>query len=178
MVTAIPRPRSRSEPMPRTKVKTPKETWIDWQIEGSPMPDLLSHDQLLDELRDRGTSLTSASFQHYRQRGVLPRPIRRRYEGVTQAVYPSWFIPAIEYLRQLQDQGKSLDEIAPLMRAWAVSGATAIWSDPYTKERSALRGPLRALARAVGPPVTTITVNLTDADGNVVMDYVVPAPTD
>lgn len=158
----------------------PKETWLDWQPDGSPMPDLLSHDQLLDELRDRGTPLTSASFQHYRQRGVLPRPIRRRYEGVTQAVYPSWFIPAIEHLRQLQDQGKSLDEITPFMRAWALSGG--LWSDPYARELQSVRGPLRNLARAVGPHVTKITVTLTEddgtEDGSVVFRHSIPAPSD
>jgi len=156
---------------------TPKETWRDWMPKGAPDPDLLSHDQLLEELRDRGTELSSASFQHYRQRGALPRPIRRRYEGVTQAVYPSWFIPAIEHLKALQATGHSLDEIAPVMRAWALS--SVLWSDPYARELQALRGPLRNLARAVGPHVAKVTVTLTTNDDDVVvLRHEVPAPSD
>lgn len=153
-----------------------RETWLDWMPEGAPMPDLLSHDQLLEELHSRGVDLTSASFQHYRQRGVLPRPIRRRYEGVTQAVYPDWFIPAIEHLRRLQSEGKSLEEIRPWMRSWALS--SVLWSDPYARELVALRGPLRDLARAVGSEVNTITVTLTDHDGTEVFRHVLPAPED
>ncbi len=154
----------------------PKETWRDWMPKGAPDPDLLSHDQLLEELRDRGTELSSASFQHYRQRGVLPRPIRRRYEGVTQAVYPSWFIPAIEHLKALQATGHSLDEIAPVMRKWAKVGG--MWSDSYARELQAVRGPLRNLARAVGPHVAKVTVTLTNEHDDVVYCYQVPAPRD
>jgi hypothetical protein len=149
-------------------------SWRDWMPVGSPMPDLLTHDQLLERLRGRGVDLTSASFQHYRQRGVLPRPIRRRYEGVTQAVYPDWFVPAIAQLRALQDQGKSLDEIKPWMRAWALTNV--LWDDPYARHLSALRAPLRELAASVSNRADRITVTITDANGDELFRHELPAP--
>ncbi len=98
-----------------------RATWIDWMPEGAPDPELLSLPELLGALHERGVTITQYTLDHYRRIGVLPRPIRRRHGGVTQAVYPSWFVPAIAHLKQLQAGGKSLEDIRPLMRAWALS---------------------------------------------------------
>ncbi len=96
-----------------------QQSWADWMPEGAPAPTrLFSRDELLLALKEQNVELNPATFNYYRQRGALPRPIRRRYSGATQAVYPDWMVDAVVYLRKLQDQGISLEEIGPHLRAW------------------------------------------------------------
>jgi DNA-binding transcriptional MerR regulator len=80
------------------------------------MPRWLTHDELVERVRGRGISLTIPTFDYYRNIGVLPRPVRRRYRGATRPVYPEWMVEAVEHLKQLQWDGKSLEECKPLMR--------------------------------------------------------------
>jgi hypothetical protein len=128
---------------------TPKETWVDWMPKGVPMPALLSLPELIEALRDEhGIEITPYTLEHYRRRGVLPRPIRRRHGGATQAVYPAWFVSAIAHLKEMQAGGKSLDEIGPWMRTWALS--TVQWADPLAKPTTDARAALTALVRVHG----------------------------
>jgi DNA-binding transcriptional MerR regulator len=164
--------------MPETTPKAPKETWIDWMPENAPDPGILSFPELINELRQQGVDTASSGLEYYRKIGVLPRPVRRRYEGVTQAVYPSWFIPAIKHLRQLQGQGKSLEEIKPYMRSWALS--TVQWRDPLAAPLNALDGNLRSFARhaaamlGLAGELNTITVTFTNHDGDEVYRHEIP----
>jgi hypothetical protein len=150
-----------------------KQTWLAWMPEGAPMPELLTHDEFLDRLGERGVALTSATFHYYRHRGILPRPIRRRLDGVTQAVYPHWLLPVVERIKAMQAQGKGLDEIQdaiqPITKMWALS--TIDWKDPLSEPTTALDVALREWAQAKqpwleNPNINTIRVTLLDDEGH------------
>ncbi|MDQ3540812.1 MAG: hypothetical protein M3440_09005, partial [Chloroflexota bacterium] len=72
----------------------PTTSWRDWMPEGAPDPPLLSHDELIQELRNRGVEVTAATLEHWRRNGVVPRPVRRHHNGKTRPTYPSWIVPA------------------------------------------------------------------------------------
>jgi len=149
-----------------TKPKSATATWRDWMPAGAPEPQLLSLPELLEALHDQhGIEITSYTLEHYRRQGVLPRPIRRRHGGVTQAVYPFWFVGAIAHLKDMQGKGKSLDEIKPWMRSWALS--TVPWTDPLAKPTADARAALTALVRAHGHRSGgALRVSFTDDDGH------------
>lgn len=154
-----------------------KQTWEDWMLPGTPEPHIMSRDELLDELKRRNVELTPAGLQYYRHRGIVPRPVRRRHQGVTQAVYPDWMVDAIAHVRELQDQGLSLEQIKPLMRSWALSPIQ--WRDPIGANITALDGALRGFTRDVGAMLgfqntNTITVTITDDDGNELFRHEIP----
>lgn len=145
---------------------TKPQTWLDWLPEGAPEPQVLSLPELLEALRDqRGIEITPYTLEHYRRNNILPRPISRRHGGVTQSVYPMWFVDAIAYLKDMQAQGKSLEEIKPWMRSWALVGIP--WSDPLAEPRINARTALTALVRAHGITAGgVLRVTFTDDDGN------------
>lgn len=143
---------------------TNQETWLDWMPPGVPEPELLSRDELLEALHARGVEITRFALEHYRRKGVLPRPVRRRHGGVTQAVYPAWFVPAIEHLKQMQESGKSLDDIKPWMRTWGLS--TVSWKDPLAEPIANARAALSELLKANGiVDGGVLRVVFTDDDG-------------
>lgn len=146
-----------------------RQTWRDFMPVDAPMPALLSHDELLEALRERGIDLPSSTLEYYRQQGILPRPIRRRHGGATRPVYPEWMIEAIEYLRMLQDQGLSLEEIKPRMHVWML-GAAAGRETAYEKA-VALEAAFRKVAIGVGnlrdlSAADKVTISITDDKGN------------
>lgn len=167
MLTLAPR----ETRMPTTT--TAKETWFDVMPADLPMPELLSHDELLDRLRDRGVDLASSALHYWRHVGILPRPIKRRHQGATRAVYPEWFVPVIEWIRHMQGQGASLDEIRerarPVMTMWALN--TVQWADPLTPVTRTLDIALRQYADAVvtlaplDGEIAAMRVQLLDRDG-------------
>ncbi len=140
-----------------------RETWVDWMPPGSPMPELLSHDELLKALHDRGVDVSPVALEHWRKSGVLPRPVRRWHDGATRPVYPIWLVGAITHLRQLQEAGKSLEEITPIMRSWAAS--TVSWRDPLAEPIAAVRAAVLDLARIAGPNAASATITLHTQDG-------------
>jgi hypothetical protein len=152
---------------------TKAPTWLDLMPANAPMPELLPRDEFLTRLRDRGIDLTSASFHYYRHRGILPRPIRRRVDGVTQAVYAPWLIPVIQAIRDMQARGKSLDEIVdmiqPVTKMWALS--TIDWKDPLAESTVTMDAAVRQWAKAKqpwlgNPAINTIRVTLLDDAGD------------
>jgi len=182
MIAAIAPPKAPAmtdDQTPRTKAPT----WLDLMPANAPMPELLPHDELLARLRDRGVDLTSASFHYYRHRGILPRPIRRRVDGVTQAVYPAWLVPVVEAIRDMQAQGKSLDEIVdliqPITKMWALS--TIDWKDPLAEPTATMDTAVRQWAKAKQPwladrgNINTIRVTLVDDDGKDIEDHLIPS---
>jgi DNA-binding transcriptional MerR regulator len=130
-------------------------------------------------LRDRGVDLSSTALEYYRHRGVLPRPIRRRYEGLTQALYPHWFIPVIERLKEMQAQGQSLDEIrdaiGPVMKAWALS--TVQWKDPLHEPLAALDVAVREYIAVLqqswehGDEIRMVRMTFFDAEAEELPDF-------
>ena len=140
-----------------------RESWIDWMPPGSPIPELLSHDELLKALHDRGVDVSPVALEHWRKSGVLPRPVRRWHNGAVRPVYPAWLIGAITHLRQLQEAGKSLEEIAPIMRSWAATPVP--WKDPLAEPIAAVRAALLSLTHAADPDAASATVTLHARDG-------------
>ncbi len=178
LVSKYSPPPQKGRPMP-TAEKTatpPKQTWVDLMPPGAPMPELLSHDELLAALRDRGVGISPYTLEHYRRNGVLPRPIRHQHAGAVRPVYPLWFLDAITYVKKQQGAGMSLSEIKPRvtewMRTWAVSHI--LWDDPVPT--AALDVVLREYAKAAQPwiidrgTINSIRVALLDADGKE-LDY-------
>ena len=165
---------------PDTETKPKRQTWLDVMPAGMPLPELLSHDDLLEELNRRGIELSSSALEYYRNLNILPRPIRRRHEGRTQPVYPLWYIHAIEYLKQMQAENKSLDEIRhaikPRLKTWALSGVH--WHHPVLDQAEAdLDAALREYAKTYmeqgelrGRNINMIRVTLFDDDGEPI-DY-------
>ncbi len=157
--------------------KAPQATWRDW-IPDLAEPAVMTRDELLETLRGRGIDIAPSTLEFYRYTGILPRPIRRRYEGVTVAVYPEWFVLAIEHIKRQQEAGKTLDAIKPhmpaLARSWALALAPMV--DPVADPTRAMDEALRAYARAMQPwladrgVITSVHVELRDAD-NTVLDY-------
>lgn len=144
-------------------------TWRDWMPAGAPEPDLLSHDELVHELHERGIDVTPATLEHWRRNGVIPRPIRRRHQGNTRPVYPGWLVDAIVQLRELQDAGRSLEQIAPIMRARALS--TVSWRDPLSDAIAEARAALTKLATAEEPNAATVKITYLDSNGNPLSAY-------
>lgn len=160
-----------------TKEK-PKATWVEWQPEGAPMPELLPHAELLARLRDQGIELSSSALEYYRYQNILPRPIRRRFEGLTQPLYPDWFVPAIEHLRYLQAQGASLDEIRPRLREWvrALILTRIPWQDPLAEPTATLDAAIRAYVAALQPwegasRIGMVKITFFDDAGNELPDF-------
>ncbi len=156
MIATIARPRG--TPMSHSK------TWRDWMPPGAPAPQLLSHDELIDELKDWGVDVTAATLEHWRRNGVIPRPIRMHHNGRTRPVYPAWIVPAIVHLRQLQDAGRTLEQIAPVMRAHAINSMQ--FHDPLTDTLAELDAALRKLADATQPDAAIATVTFHDETGS------------
>lgn len=144
-------------------------TWRDWMPAGAPDPDLLSHDELVHELHEREIDVTPATLEHWRRNGVIPRPIRRRHQGNTRPVYPGWLVDAIVQLRELQDAGRSLEQIAPIMRARALS--TVSWRDPLSDAIAEARAALTKLATAEEPNAATVKITYLDSNGNPLSAY-------
>ena len=179
MIATIARPRETRMPDDQTP-RTKAPTWLDLMPADAPMPELLAHDELLAAVHDRGVELTSSGLEYYRHRTLLPRPIRRRHQGKTQAVYPSWYVDAIVHLKRLQAQDQSLDEIRPAMWDWLRLKARGWvrWSvkDPLREPTANLQTAMETYARAVQPwldgrTIDTIRVVLVDDAENEIPDF-------
>jgi len=185
MITTIARPREtpmsddQTESATDTSGKTAKPTWLDWHPEGAPLPPLLSHDELLEALRERGIDISPYTLEHWRRNGILPRPVRRAHEGAVRPVYPHWYVAAVTHIKQRQSDGRGLDEIrdaiGPLLTMWALSALP--WRDPdLDAATAALDMALHEYARASQGwirdkgVINSIRVALIDEDGTE-LDY-------
>lgn len=75
--------------------KSLQETWLDWQCgELPPLDELLTREQLLERLNNAGVDVTERRLMFWETFGALPRPVRKRHDGATRALYPAWFIDA------------------------------------------------------------------------------------
>jgi DNA-binding transcriptional MerR regulator len=98
-----------------------RTTWRDWLPPGAPEPArLLTRDEVVRWLGEAGVAVTANDLRFWEQEGVLPHPVRQGHRGATRAVYPDWIVPLVERLRELQGQGKSLREIARVLRPSAI----------------------------------------------------------
>lgn len=96
-------------------------TWQDppWNERTSGIPDplLLTRAEVLDEAQRLGLDVDERDLRYWEAEGILPRPLRRHYQGATRAVYPSWYIDLIYKLRRLQGYNLSLKELPQRLQA-------------------------------------------------------------
>jgi hypothetical protein len=107
-------------PMPdaiRRHDKRQQETWRDWMPEEAAEPDvLLTREEVLGQLQAMRIEVSSDALQGWQRHGIIPRPIRGQHNGVPAALYPPWMPTLLATLRQLQDDGLPLKEIARHLR--------------------------------------------------------------
>ncbi len=71
--------------MPTEAPSKPKrETWRDWMSPEAPEPtELLSRDELVNQLRQEGIKVSAADLRNWQDDGIVPYGIRRWYQGIT-----------------------------------------------------------------------------------------------
>jgi hypothetical protein len=165
----------------------PKQTWVDWLPPRAipPLDTLLTREDVLDVLRERGVDVTEHDLRYWENEGILPRPVRQWFRGATRATYPGWYVELVERLKWLQRQGSPLRLIGPRLRAWI---RVRFSDDPLDEEirrhnpdiaeseATTIRLPwvlsreLTRLAwwheRLKGVPVDAITITITDSNGD------------
>ena len=62
------------------------QTWRDWLPPGHPEPPLITREELLAALAQRGVALPARTLQRWEAAGTLPAPIRRRHDGATRTL--------------------------------------------------------------------------------------------
>ena len=77
---------------------------------------LLTRGELLDRLREKGFDADDQDLAYWQRTGAIPYPTKRRKDKTTIAVYPIWMVELIELLRQGQQFGLNLKEIAPVLK--------------------------------------------------------------
>ncbi len=169
--------------------KAKRETWRDWLLAGSVDPaEVLTRDDLVTRLQDRGVQVTTDDFRYWERIGVLPRAIRQRHDGATRAVYPDWFVPLVIRLRTLQRRdnvplvriGQALRTYARMVLADGLSMEEVPFSIPPPTEydpREALANALADLVRSLerqnvtlSAPIHQGILILCDRDGRPVFD--------
>ncbi len=94
-----------------------RETWRDWMSPEAAEPtELLSRDELINQLRQEGVKVSAADLRNWQDDGIVPYGIRRWYQGATRTLYPSWMAHTIRELREMQAAGKALPEIKQSLR--------------------------------------------------------------
>ncbi len=102
--------------------KSTRQNWFDWvspegqeeaALEAEP---LLTRDELIAELRNKGDDVTPRELTRWQSLGVIPYPQKRRYRGKVRGVYPQWAISTIHLLKSLQEHDYTLRDIGPLLR--------------------------------------------------------------
>jgi len=145
-----------------TIAKENRATWFDG-VPDMPIDAMYTRAEVLGLLQDRGIDINEITLVYWEKSGVLPRPIRRHRDNAVRAFYPPWAVDAIEYVRDLQAKGRSLDAIKPLMSSWKL--AAVQWNDPLSAPLTDVRTALMAVAEAVGVDAARITYTFTDDNG-------------
>ena len=145
-----------------TTAKDHRSTWFDG-VPDMPIDAMYTRTEVLESLQDRGVDVNEITLVFWEKSGVLPRPVRRHRDNAVRALYPPHAVDAIQYVRELQAKGRSLDAIRPLMISWKLASVT--WSDPLSAPLADVRTALLAVAEAVGVDAARITYTFTDDNG-------------
>lgn len=134
--------------------KARRETWRDWVPPNVPEPRLLlTRVQLVEWFRTLGIDVTENDLRFWEYKGILPHPVRQRYEGATRALYPDWFVPLVARLRQLQDRDKlSLEQIRSMLRPYvaiALADGLSLSEVPISVRPPSNRDPREELSHAL-----------------------------
>lgn len=157
----------------RSVAKSRLETWRDWLPEGTPDPEeLFTRDELLVEMRASGLEVSESDLRFWERVAVLPKPVRQGHKGATRAVYPWWYVPLVQRLRELQGEGERLESIRPLIRTRAqiaISDDTGSHPNQGTLTPGSLAEEIRRFAHAVesvtGVPQIRAELVLRSQDG-------------
>ncbi len=90
------------------------ETWADWMHPDTPFPsddELLTRSELIERLDAIGAGVRTLTLRRWEAAGVIPRTVRRWHKDAVHGVYPPWMVSLVFVLRELQQDGYSLDEI-------------------------------------------------------------------
>ncbi len=172
--------------------KSRRETWEAWQDRQAPPPRLVTREETLALLAELGLRVTERDLRFWEARGVLPRPVRRWYEGATRAVYPRWIVGLVLQLRYWQQEGLQLAELPGPLRLKAEELSLDLNGRPLRprpvgvpyilqQSREALRAQVWSLMdqyrRQIGVEVIEATLVLTDTHGRK-HEYPLDVPTD
>ena len=160
------------------ETKPKRETWASWLIgagvdadaaEELAARDPLTRDQVIAELSRRGIRMTRADFLNLQGDGHLPYGRRTWVHGQQTTVAPAWAVDVIQHMRQLQDQGRRLSEIAPKLRRFALERFAPELGYENPEELVDVAPALQAVARAherrTGRPVVRVEARLDSVDG-------------
>jgi hypothetical protein len=164
-----------------TTAKPKRETWLDLMPpEQRPArDDLITRDELIAELKDRGLDMTAVALAAQERRGFLPRALRSRRGGSPVALYPPQAVDWIAYARQLQEGGTPLRQVGPVIRVHVLlsTGHGRIDTTPGIGEvMNTLESALAALVTwhirtHDTVPVAKVEARLLDSDDNVIACY-------
>jgi hypothetical protein len=145
-----------------------QETWADVLLIGTPEPQLITREHLLQELHDATVDVSERILLSWEAKGVLPRPVRRWRDGAPRAFYPVWWGDIIREVRELRDSGVSLEQIRPRVR-FLLFDRSRIHSTYAHARGAALTAALQYAhvhEEFSGRPVSRVELRLLDADGN------------
>ncbi len=115
-----------------------RETWREWQAPDIIEPPLVTRAELLNTLDRLGLNdINERALRFWETKGVLPAPVRRRFNGATRALYPPWMVNLVFSLRHLQARGFALDALPLQMRVlgWAFSRAESVLADVHDNDK-------------------------------------------
>ena len=159
-------------------------TWRAWVPNGFPEPapdDMLTRAELLEELRGRGIDIPERTLKFWQTRGLLPKPTRHWRDNATRSLYPDFYPRVVAYLHGLQAAGTPMRQLAPLVRAYALSSIG--WEDPLRPPLDKAGAAAAELARAVerytgGLRIVEAELRFRDETGRVVETHTWPVAPD
>jgi hypothetical protein len=169
-----------------TATKPQKRTWLDALPEGDDAPPAdqwLTRDELLRQLRfGHGVEVNPRSLVLWQEEGVIPYGVRRWRGGRPAVLYPGWMVDAIVALRQMQDVGLSLRQIADKRLFWSKPVPLVTDADAVARARAKAQEALTELARAYeqarpGIKVAQASVRFEDSDGGRIATDWMPIPS-
>lgn len=131
--------------------KPKRITWRTWWPESLPEPkahELLTRDDLVQELHHRGAELPANTLRQWERRGVLPRPEVRSFRGTVQSTYPPQWPDLVEGAWNERQRG-TREDIVRLMVAHKLASSAAFGLDippPLQHEQEAVEAAIRAFA--------------------------------
>ncbi len=158
-------------PSAEQETTTQRETWADWirgvdpdfdesSIEYSTLADLL--EDLNDLITPESAKVDAVTIRYWQRKGLLPYPIKRWHKGATRSLYPKHAAThLIMRIRSLQQEGYTLEQIAPRLR-----GHLAMIYDPgpLDLEPAIVKAAKRREA-FTGRPVREVVVSFVDKEG-------------
>ena len=96
--------------------------WPGWYPRDVELPtddELIGRDEMLTRLRQHNVDISARTLGRWEAQGMVPRPIRKRHEGATRAVYPAWVASFAVLVHVSLQRGESVDHVARNAPYWA-----------------------------------------------------------